>query len=127
MIELHDSCVAGVAKEAGVLTVRFSPAYVHKSDGQPGVDPGTGWTQDVALVIREASLRGALPTLPCDVSDGNFTVAGQSHANAVPLPLDTPAAVDLRILFVAGVEITITGRGARVDLLSEPTYVEDFS
>jgi hypothetical protein len=118
LIELHDSRIAEVTNDAGVLTVRFSPAYLHKSDGQPGVDPGTGWTQDIAFVIREASLRGALPMLPCDVSDGELTVAGQSHTNAIPLPLDTPAAVELSILFVAGAEVTIMGRGARVELLA---------
>src|SRR5207249_3264944 len=91
LIELHDSCVALVSKESDTVIVRFAPAYVHKSEGCPGVDPGTGWIQDAVLVVGEALVRGTIPALPCDVADGELTVGDQLHPNAIPLPLDTAA------------------------------------
>jgi hypothetical protein len=126
-IELHDSCVSDVARGSGTVTVRFAPAYVHKSEGCPGVDPGTGWIQDAALVVDEGALRGTIPDLPCDISDGELKVGDQLHPNAIPLPLDTVEALELKILFVSGDAVVISGRGARLELLGESKYVEDFS
>ena len=41
-VELHDSLVVVVDSIAGVVTVRLR-AYVHRSNGRPGFDPGSGY------------------------------------------------------------------------------------
>jgi len=43
MIQLNDSAVAKIDRQQGEMVVHFLPAYLHKSEGQPGSDPGTGW------------------------------------------------------------------------------------
>jgi hypothetical protein len=47
-IELHDSQVVAVESATGTIIVWLA-AYVHRSDGRPGFDPGSGWSQRVAL------------------------------------------------------------------------------
>jgi hypothetical protein len=42
-IELHDSVVANIATLEGAAIVSFQPAYLHKSEGRPGFDAGSGW------------------------------------------------------------------------------------
>ena len=81
LIELHDSRVSAVAWDGDLLVVSLTPAYLHKSNGQPEIDPGTGWTQNARLLIGGASLVGDLPELPCDLWDGELTFGGEIHSN----------------------------------------------
>jgi hypothetical protein len=57
---IDDSWVEKIAKSDGSLTVAFS-AYIHKSKGKPGIDSGTGWSQDAELSFEEAEVIGDLP------------------------------------------------------------------
>ncbi len=109
-----------------MATIRFAPAYLHKSDGRPGIDPGTGWTQDAVLILDGGTVLGTVPFLPCDVSDGAIVVGGRGHPNTIPLPLETSAAVEVKLLFTSGDEVVIRGHGAQLELLGQPNYVEDF-
>jgi hypothetical protein len=44
-IEIHDSTLDGLSVERRVAVLRFAHAYIHQSEGTPGVAPGTGWSQ----------------------------------------------------------------------------------
>jgi hypothetical protein len=46
-IEIHDSALNSVETQ-GTLLKLFIQAYIHKSKGVPGVDPGTGWVQSAS-------------------------------------------------------------------------------
>ena len=37
LIELHDSNVAKIESRDGKVIVHFLPAYLHKSEGRPGI------------------------------------------------------------------------------------------
>ncbi len=126
IIELHDSTVAAISREGSAIEVRFEPAYVHKSTGRPGIDPGTGWTQDARLVISGASLTGTAPDLPCAVLDGDLLLGQERHDNSLPVPLDMAGLIRLRLEFGLGSQLIVTGVGVRLELLGEPCYVEDF-
>ena len=41
-IELHDSVITGIRTDDDAHVVIDIEAYVHVSNGEPGVDPGTG-------------------------------------------------------------------------------------
>jgi microsomal dipeptidase-like Zn-dependent dipeptidase len=58
-LELHDSRVSSVQSTGGVVTINFEAAYLHRSDGVPGSDEGTGWVQPGYLEFASASLNGA--------------------------------------------------------------------
>lgn len=66
-VELHDSQVISVRLEGGTCVIELA-AYVHDSDGTPGVDAGTGWTQAAQLTLHGAHDAQHPGTLPCGFS-----------------------------------------------------------
>ena len=126
IIELHDSTVAEFATLDGAVIVHFLPAYLHKSEGRPGVDSGTGWVQEARLIFADASASGISPELPCDAIDGELVVGEERHDNEIPVPLEVTAPAQLRLIFDSIHTVTVKGRGVRLELLGEPRYVEDF-
>lgn len=52
LIELHDSDVLDVTLDGDDVVIAMS-AYVHESEGRPGIDAGTGWTQPVRVTVIE--------------------------------------------------------------------------
>ena len=126
-IEMHDSTVSRFTPDGESIIMNLTPAYLHKSYGQPGIDPGTGWTQDARLVVGGASLVGKLPELPCDIMDGELTIGGAVHRNTIPVPLLIDDAVNLHVVFYPECDVSITGTSIRLELLGEPTYVEEFN
>ncbi|MBN9689581.1 MAG: hypothetical protein J0M24_05030 [Verrucomicrobia bacterium] len=126
IIELHDSTVATIDGQLGEMIVHFRPAYLHKSQGRPGNDAGTGWVQEARLIFGDASVNGEIPDLPCDIMDGALTIDGELHDNHIPMPLDSEAHAELRLVFDSVHAVTVTGRGVRLQLSGEPEYVEEF-
>ena len=127
IIEIHDSTVGEITLQDGAVIVHFLPACLHKSEGRPGIDCGTGWVQDARLVFADASANGNSPNLPCRVMDGELVVAGERHDNEIPVPLEITAPTELRVIFDSLHIVTIKGRGVRLDLFGEPRYVEEFT
>lgn len=108
------------------MIVHFRPAYLHKSEGRPGIDSSTGWVQDARLIFVDASASGGFPDLPCDVMDGELLVGGERHKNSIPVPLDITHHTELRLVFDSIHSVTVMGRAVRLELLGEPRYVEEF-
>jgi hypothetical protein len=126
IIELHDSKVAELVTRDGAVIVHFLQAYLHKSEGRPGVDSGTGWVQEARLVLEGGSVSGIFPELPCDVVDGELVVGTHRHDNEIPVPLDVTAPAQLHLIFGSVHKVTVAANGVRLELLGEPKYVEDF-
>jgi len=126
IIELHDSTVAEIVTREGTVIVHLLPAYLHKSEGQPGFNPGTGWVQEARLIFAHASTIGSFPDLPCDVMDGELFVGRERHENEIPVLLDVTASIELRLIFDSMHTVTVTGRGIRLEMIGEPKYVEEF-
>lgn len=126
-IEIHDSKVAEISRLDGAVLVHFLPAYLHKSQGRPGLDPGTGWVQEARLLFSDANVSGCLPDLPCDVTDGELLVGAERHDNAIPIPLTAVASTELRLVFDPAHIVLVTGQAVRLELVGEPRYVEPFN
>lgn len=124
-LELYDSRVSQIELADGVATIAFSHAYIHKSKGTPGKDPGTGWSQEVRLVMLEAQTPGPLPSLPNTISEGFLEVGGIRH-EIIPLPFMRKVGARLHLVFVDGATIEVTGKRPFVELLGTPIYLEDF-
>lgn len=123
-IELHDSTLESVTTIDTTAIVYFVPAYVHESAGEPGLDAGSGWVQEVRLYVPNAHITGALSELPCEIWDGELTVDGERFGNCIPLPLERQGEVRLHIECVA--DIHISGTAVRLEPFREPRYVEEF-
>jgi hypothetical protein len=127
MIDLHDSHVADIRCSGRGITIRFAHAYMHRSDGRPGVDAGTGWSQEAELHISGATLIGKVPPLPCLLIGGTLAVGGYSHENMIPLPLHSEEPSMITLWFgYDDFGIEAKGRSSRLQLIGEARYVEDF-
>src|SRR5262245_59103732 len=73
-VEIHDSTLASITPDGHDLVLCLAPAYVHRSAGRPGIDQGSGWLQDIDLVISEAVVESLPSEFPVDLSDGSFSV-----------------------------------------------------
>ena len=127
IIELHDSTVSAILEKDFSLVIELRPAYVHSSNGRPGIDPGSGWTQDADLVIREFDQLPIAAELPAWISDGELVVGEERFPNAIPIPLDRKRDnVQLDLVMATAETFSIRGRGVQLNLIGEAQFVEDF-
>ena len=124
-LELRDSRISRVDVSGGVATIHFSHAYIHKSTRTPGIDPGTGWSQEAQLILSEVADLESVPRTPNTISDGYLEVGGIKH-ELVPLPFKRKVGAILRITFVDGTDFEIAGAKPLIELLGAPIYLEDF-
>jgi hypothetical protein len=109
----------------GAATIHFPHAYIHKSSGTPGKDPGTGWSQEVQLVLASATHSEALPTLPNTISEGYLEVGGIHHA-FVPLPFSRRGRATLVLVFIDGTRFEVTGERPVVELIGAAKFLENY-
>ena len=126
VIELHDSVLDATMYYKGETLLSFSPAYVHRSAGSPGVDPGSVWLKDVALKITETSLPD-VHSLPATVVDGSILIGSTLHDNLVPAGGDFEGPIELRLQFASFEKLVLRGHSLTITLESEGQYVEQFS
>jgi hypothetical protein len=124
-LEFHDSTVASVRVVAGDAEVLLSPAYVHRSPGVPGIDPGEGHHQAVTVRLAAASVSGEVAAFAGRLSDGTLFVSGVSQG-LVPLPYSARGNVGLSLVLASGATLEVVAGG--IECLSHgPTaYVEQF-
>jgi len=124
-IEFHDSEVGAISREGGDVIVCFTSAYIHKSEGKPGYDAGTGWVQPAELIIGGGSVEGIYPDFPCWVADGALEWGDMVLDNLLPLPFECAGKVKVELMFTLDSTVTISGERAVLNLIGEATYVED--
>jgi hypothetical protein len=122
-IEFHDSTFDGVRQQGNDLTLRFSAAYIHESNGEPGVDAGSGWVQEALLHVEGGSIASEIRELPCDLWNGNLRLGGQLF-EMIPIPLDYDGQVEISL--EQDGSMRITGTRVRLELIGTPSYVEQF-
>ena len=62
--------------------------------------------------------------LPCEVWGGELSVDDEVFDNCIPTPLEREGEVRLRLECAAA--IYVSGSTVRLELLGEPTYLEEF-
>lgn len=126
-IELHDSNLVAIEERDGMVVVRLEPAYIHKSDGVPGFDRGTGWVQFAKMEIQSACIEGEYPNHEERIMDGTLVIGCDEHVNIVPIPLNlSNAVIRLCIKINELYSFVISGSGIRVELLGSPRFIEEF-
>ncbi|MBC5786388.1 hypothetical protein H8N03_25850 [Ramlibacter sp. USB13] len=120
-LEFHDSEVREVQKAGADLLLTFSAAYVHRSNGRPGVDAGAGYLAELLITFRDAEWSGDLGSCQGKLSDGELCV-GSERLSLVPLPYVASGSVSAELQFANGVALSI--RASSVTCL--PTGGERF-
>lgn len=125
IIEIHDSRLDRLSMEANEAVLRFGEVYIHQSDGVPGVDHGTGWSQEAVIRIADGAVDGSFSGYPRYLGGGCLRVGSVVSDNTIPIPLDRAGGVELR-LEGWGEVVSISGTHIRLELIGEAKYVEDF-
>jgi hypothetical protein len=125
-IEIHDSELKTVTVSDGNIVLELSPAYIHMSDGRPGIDAGTGWIQNAVIRVGGGELLGSISELPCALRDGYLKVKDEFFDNLIPIPLDSAGNIELQFTSISGESVQVRGDHITLELLGEPRYIEDF-
>ncbi|WP_435018655.1 hypothetical protein TA3x_000639 [Tundrisphaera sp. TA3] len=127
-LEWHDSELLAIRQEPwGCLLV--VNAVIHKTTGVPGVDPGTVWIQTAEVRLSNGRPHG-LPIgpldPPLDIWDGSLITKGQLLDGLVPCPLHSVGSTTIDLTFNRGDRFVIQADGLTIDLIGEPTYLEEW-
>jgi hypothetical protein len=123
-IEIHDSVLDTMSLYNGDALLHFSHLYIHESEGVPGIDAGTGWSQEGDLTISNAVVEGSFSEWPADLHKGQIAVDGTVYKNEIPISLNVQGKIELRLQSWSDV-ISIIGTGAKLELIGEATYLEE--
>ena len=93
------------------LHMIFEPAYVHRSEGRPGIDAGSGFLQPAEIVFSGA--KDTEKDGPCSgaISEGLVTVGGKRYDSVLPLPFDATGKVSAEFTFASGAVLSVTAAG----------------
>ncbi len=127
IIELHDSEVAEITvKGDAEVVISFSPAYIHRSTGRPGVDAGTGWIQKAELKFTGATVTSRLLQVPQNIWKGHLKLADQLLDNEIPIPLNYEGPVELDLVFSTISGVVVQAYSVTLTLIGEARYIEEF-
>lgn len=124
VFELHDSHVLGVRKADGTVFIELS-LYLQSSAGEPGRDPGSGWTQKAEAVVEHGEVERESPAGDLWILDGSLQVADVIFDNLVPLPFKRAGKTRLH-LHGAGWNLVVTGTALEIVLQGERVFIEAF-
>jgi hypothetical protein len=127
-IEMHDSkCLAVEVDRSGNGFVLLD-AYVHRTEGEPGVAPGEGGVQRIRITVDFMRVNGEVGSLPADISEGSLTIGTSIQDNMVPFPASYSDAVSVSMMLANDARVVVVS-GKRLSIEPEGPfrYVEDFS
>ena len=110
--------------DRGDAVLHFSHLYIHETEGVPGIDAGTGWSQEGNLTISDAVVEGSFSEWPADLHKGQIAVDGTVYDNLIPISLSVVGMIELQLQSWGDV-ILIIGKGAKLELVGEATYLEE--
>jgi hypothetical protein len=123
-LEFHDSDVESIRVEGPRLIVKFSKAYIHQSEGRPGVTPGDVFLQSAELVFSDANPLVAAPAKGA-LSDG-VIVINESEFSMLPLPFQRQGQVNATLLFCTGERVRVEARSVDCVLIGKAQWLEKF-
>jgi hypothetical protein len=123
-IELHDSEVLSLEPEGHGLVLEMR-VYLHISNGVPGVDRGTGWSQHATLALDGSDVITSA-TAPFEILEGVLVAGEHDFDNLVPLPFDAVEAVRFEVVGSNRRRLSVRADSASICLEGDPTYIEDF-
>jgi hypothetical protein len=123
IIEFHDSTFDGLEKDGTNVTLRFSAAYIHESNGKTALMQVLAGFKRLAFTSPGRPWAARFLELPCDLWDGSIRLGDELY-QMIPIPLDHSGAVEINL--EQNGKITVVGTDARLELVGEPTFIEKF-
>ena len=123
-IELHDSVLLSTDQDDAGLVAVLS-AYVHRSEGEPGVHRGTGWSQTAALHVARG-VCSPRAVLPMNLADGTLDANGSRFSNVIPAPRVFQGPIRMTLTGFDGAIVVIQGDRLEVRLEGTARFIERF-
>lgn len=124
-LEFHDSEVSLVEGVSGTLRLLFSVAYIHRSEGRPGVDSGSGYIQPAEIIFYGASWEGLSSACKGVLSDGSVTLGSES-LSLIPLPFTASGPLSAKLVFASGPILLVSATSAACSCSGDPKFVETY-
>ena len=125
-IEFHDSTLKEIRVANGEAVLSFGEAYVHHSEGTPGIGKGTGWAQKIELVCLEVTVIEIPDDLPNHIDDGFFIINGIKSVNMMKLPFQTNCEMELVLFTMYGKKLHLKAKSAFTREIGEPVFIEEY-
>jgi hypothetical protein len=124
-IELHDSkCLALEINRSGSGSLLLN-AYVHRSEGEPGVSKGEGGVQKVRLEMDEMELDGEVGDLPAYIYEGAIAIGESVQDNLISFPATYSGAIRISLMLAEDARvIAVSGTRLSIEAESEFRFVE---
>ncbi|MDO9014660.1 MAG: hypothetical protein Q7U84_07790 [Polynucleobacter sp.] len=122
-LEFHDSEVSLVEGTDGILRLLFSAAYIHRSEGQPGREPGAGYMQPAEIIFSGASWQDLSPECSGYLYDGSLTVDGES-LSLIPIPFTATGKITAVFSFLSAV-LSVSASSVVCSVSGDPRFVEN--
>jgi len=78
-IEFHDSTLSKITQVNTTIILHFDKAYIHQSEGIPGIDKGTGWIQAIDIQLSQANINILPEELPTTLNNGYIITIEKSE------------------------------------------------
>jgi hypothetical protein len=124
-VEFHDSDIASIEIAGAVVAIRFDQAYVHRSDGVPGRDSGSGWAQAAILILSGVVPFEHVLQTSGTLTDGTVRLGEQEYRDLIPVPLSYSGDTSLSLCFDNGFKVQFRGSSLDFQLVSDPIYIEE--
>lgn len=124
-IEIHDSTLEWIEYSSDILIATML-AYVHRSEGEPAIDIGTGWSQKLQVRCLRGRVRNGFNEVPMELLGGRVEVPGEKFDNVVPLPFSRQGRSRIQLDGWNERVVVIEADGIEIVLLGEPTFIEPF-
>jgi len=125
-IELHDSECLGIEFDTGGNGAVVLDAYVHRTEGEPGISPGEGGVQRVRISMDMMTTTGEMGSLPATIYEGSLALDDFEHDNIVPLPFQAVGNSTLSLMLADDARtIHVSGKDISVEPVGEFRFVEN--
>jgi hypothetical protein len=121
MIRYLTFCLCGTDRQ---LCISRTCTDIHESEGRVGI-AGSGRSQEGNLTISNAVVEGSFSEWSADLHKGQIAVDGTVYENEIPISHNVVGKIELRLQSWSDV-IFIIGKGAKLELVGEATYLEEF-
>lgn len=124
-LEFHDSVILTIEQAPRGVRILLN-GYVHSSEGNPGLDPGDGGSQEIEINL-DCESRAPPRPLRTKLSSGEIVVDGNAVEDLLPLPFNARGEISLAMwsgsvledIFIETTAISVEPRG-------EARWVEAF-
>ena len=120
IVQLNDSTLAAVRREADKLYLELSPAFVVKSIPD---SEDTLWRQNGRIVLTDPEVDGELPATPAPITTSRIRLNQYAYVDMLPIPSESPGFIEVKLSTENGGPVTIQAEFLLLELDDVAKYI----